>query len=72
MAVTAVVLAARAWSRQAVGGFLPLQNGTIVFYTNRTSTDQVAGFAAAAKRAIGDHMMASDLAQTFQRLRGDG
>ena len=52
-------------TEQAVGGFLPLQNGTIVFYTNRTSTDQVDGFAAAARRAIGDHMMASDLAQTF-------
>lgn len=56
-------------TEQAVGGFLPLQNGTIVFYTNRTSTDQVDGFGGAAKRAIGDHMMASDLAQTFQRLR---
>lgn len=59
-------------TEQAVGGFLPLQSGTIVFYTNRTSTDQVDGFGTTVKRAIGDHMMASDLSQTFQRLRGGG
>lgn len=57
-------------TEQAIGGFLPVENGTMVFYTNRTSTDQVAGFGTSAKRAIGDHMMTNQLAATFQKLRG--
>jgi hypothetical protein len=55
---------------QAVGGFLPLDAGTMVFYSNRTSTDQVAGFGASMKRAIGDHMMENELADSFRKLQG--
>jgi hypothetical protein len=35
---------------QAVGGFLPVEEGTVVVYTNRTSTDQVTGFGGGTKR----------------------
>jgi hypothetical protein len=55
---------------QAVGGFLPIDAGTMVFYSNRTSTDQVAGFGASMKRAIGDHMMENELADSFRKLQG--
>lgn len=56
-------------TEQALGGFVGVPEGTMVFYANRTSTDQVDGFGSAAKRAIGDHMMENDLSATFQKLR---
>jgi hypothetical protein len=56
-------------TEQAVGGFLPFNAGTMVVYNNRTSTDQVDGFGSSAKRAIGDHMMTSELAESFRRLQ---
>lgn len=58
-------------TEQAIGGFIGISEGTMVFYTNRTSTDQVDGFGSSAKRAIGDHMMESELGASFQRLRGN-
>lgn len=36
---------------QTVAGFLPVAEGTLVIYTNRTSTDQLEGFGASAKRS---------------------
>jgi hypothetical protein len=58
-------------TEQAIGGFIGISEGTMVFYTNRTSTDQVDGFGSSAKRAIGDHMMESALGASFQKLRGN-
>jgi len=56
-------------SEQAVAGFLPVQGGTIVAYTNHTFTDQVAGFGGGVKRDIGRRMMASKLTQMFEAAR---
>ena len=56
-------------SEQAVAGFLPVQGGTIVAYTNHTFTDQVAGFGGGVKRSIGRRMMASKLTQMFEAAR---
>ncbi len=57
-------------AEQAVAGFLPVQGGTVVAYTNHTFTDQVAGFGGGVKRSIGRRMMASKLTQMFDTARG--
>ena len=41
----------------------------IVFYVNRTSTDQVAGFGGGMKRSIGRGMMRSAVIQQFESIR---
>jgi hypothetical protein len=56
-------------AEQAAAGFLPVQGGTIVAYTNHTFTDQVAGFGGGVKRSIGRRMMASKLTQMFETAR---
>ena len=56
-------------AEQAIVGFLPVPDGTLVVYTNHTSTDQVAGFASGAKRSIGRKFMASQLESLFQKTR---
>ena len=56
-------------AEQAVAGFLPVQGGTVVTYTNHTFTDQVAGFGGGVKRSIGRRMMASKLTQMFETAR---
>lgn len=54
---------------QAVAGILPAQGGSIVIYSNHTSTDQVAGFGGGAKRSIGSKLMASELEGIFAKLQ---
>ena len=39
-------------SLHLVAGAWPMQDGIIVFYRNRTSTDQVAGFGSGMKKGI--------------------
>jgi hypothetical protein len=56
-------------AEQAVAGFLPVQGGTVVAYTNHTFTDQVSGFGGGVKRSIGRRMMASKLTQMFETAR---
>ncbi|MDJ0851139.1 MAG: hypothetical protein QNK04_22430 [Myxococcota bacterium] len=56
-------------SVQTVGGAFPVEEGTVVLYVNRTSTDQVGGFGSATKRALGKRVMAGQIAETFDRLR---
>jgi hypothetical protein len=56
-------------SVQEVAGMLPVQEGTLVIYINRTSTDQAAGFGSSMKHSIGQHMMANDLTQIFNNMR---
>ncbi len=54
---------------QAVAGFFPVREGTLVVYANHTSTEQVSGFGGSAKRKIGRKLMASQLADLYQRIR---
>ena len=54
---------------QAITGFLPVEGGTLVIYTNHTSTDQVAGFGGGAKRSIGRKFMAGELKKLFEKAR---
>lgn len=54
---------------QAIVGFLPVDGGTLVLYTNHTSTDQVAGWGGSTKRSIGRKLMASQLQSLFDKTR---
>jgi len=54
---------------QAVGALLPVENGTVVVYLNRTTTDQLGGFGASAKQAIGRNMMAKQISEIFEKAR---
>lgn len=56
-------------SVQEVAALLPVEEGTLAVYVNRTSTDQVGGFGASAKRAIGNRIMAKQLAELFKKVR---
>jgi len=57
---------------QAIAGVLPVSEGAVVFYANRTSTDQVGGFGSSAKRGIGTRIMAKQISETFEKLRKRG
>lgn len=54
---------------QAIAGLLPVSEGTLVVYVNRTSTDQVTGFGGGSKRAIGSRVLASQLEGLFEKLQ---
>jgi hypothetical protein len=56
---------------QAVGVLLPAEGGTMVGYLNRTTTDQLGGFGASAKQAIGRSMMAKQIKAIFEKTRAD-
>ena len=51
------------------GGCLEVQGGTLVFYVNRTFTDQVAGFGSGLKHGIGRGRMLSEVATNLKRIR---
>jgi len=54
---------------QAIAALLPVEGGTVVVYSNHTSTDQVEGVAGGTKRSIGRGMMASQLETLFGELQ---
>lgn len=54
---------------QAVAGLLPVADGTVVVYLNRTTTDQLGGFGASAKQAIGRTLMAKQISEIFEKAR---
>jgi hypothetical protein len=54
---------------QAIAAFLPVAEGTLVFYVNRTSTDQVTGFGGGMKRDIGSRLLESTLQELFEKAR---
>ncbi|MGH7787200.1 MAG: hypothetical protein ACRERC_10070 [Candidatus Binatia bacterium] len=54
---------------QAISGVLPVQEGSVLIYINRTSTDQVGGFGSSVKRSVGDHMMAKEIGASLEKLR---
>jgi hypothetical protein len=54
-------------AEQAIAALLPAQGGTVVVYSNRTSTDQVTGWGGSAKRSIGSSLLASQLEELFRK-----
>ena len=46
-----------------------MQKGTLVLYTNRTSTDQVTGFGGGTKRSIGSKLLDSQLEGLYQKIQ---
>src|SRR6185436_11659612 len=54
---------------QAISGLIPVPEGTMVFYRNRVSTDQIGGFGSSMKRTIGRSVMAKQLTAIFERSR---
>jgi transcriptional regulator with XRE-family HTH domain len=51
------------------GGGLQVRGGTLVFYVNRTFTDQVAGFGSGMKHSIGRGRMLDEVAGNLKRIR---
>ena len=56
-------------SNLIVSGALQVAGGTVVFYVNRTFTDQVAGFGSSLKHSIGRGQMLSAVADNLKRIR---
>ena len=54
---------------QAIAGLFPTSEGTVVVYIGRSTTDQVGGFAASAKKALARSLMAKELASVFEKGR---
>ena len=54
---------------QAVAGIFPVAQGALVLYANRTTTDQLGGFGASAKQAVGRKIMGGKLAAFYDRFR---
>lgn len=54
---------------QAIAGLIEVHDGTVVFYGNRVSTDQLAGLGSSLKQAIGRSVMARQLTAMFERSR---
>lgn len=56
-------------SNFVASGCLSVEGGTLVFYVNRTFTDQVAGLGSAAKHRIGRGQMVSEITAKLKRTR---
>ena len=56
-------------SMQLILVTFPVKEGTFVFYSNRTSTDQVAGFGGGMKRKIGGQMLQKEVIKLFTTYR---
>lgn len=56
-------------SNFVAGGCLAVEGGTLVFYVNRTFTDQVAGLGSGMKHGIGRKQMLSEVAANLKRIR---
>ena len=54
---------------QAIAGIFPVQEGALVIYGNRTFTDQLGGFGASAKQAIGRKIMGGQIAALYEQIR---
>ena len=58
-------------SNLIIGGGLEVKGGTLVFYVNRTFTDQVAGFASGMRHNIGRGRMLDEVATKLKRARDE-
>ena len=56
---------------QVLAGLMPIEGSTLVFYLNRTSTDQVAGALSPLRHDAGRRLMAKEIRAHFEQLRGD-
>ena len=56
----------------SIGGLLPVTDGTVVVYVNRTTTDQLGEFRAFAKQAIGRNLLAKSNPRQLRRRHGMG
>lgn len=56
-------------SSQAVACTVPYQDGALVLYRLRSSTDQVAGMGQALKHSIGRDQLIKEIAKKFERLK---
>ncbi len=52
-------------SLQILIGLFPAGDKTTMFYLNRTSTDQVAGFLSGTRRSIGRKLMEKAIREQF-------
>lgn len=50
-------------------GCLPYRDGTLVFYANRTSTDQIAGMGSSLKHSIGREQMQAEIVKRLKNLQ---
>jgi hypothetical protein len=58
-------------SSHVVAGGLPYKDGTLVFYSIRSSTDQVAGMGSSLKHSIGREQMKKEMIKRLQQLNKD-
>ncbi|WP_340123535.1 hypothetical protein [Methylobacter svalbardensis] len=58
-------------SSHVVAGGMPYKEGTLVFYSTRSSTDQVAGMGSSLKHSIGREQMKKEMIKRLQRLNKD-
>jgi hypothetical protein len=56
-------------SLQLIAGAFPFGEDTLIFYTNRTFTDQVAGFGSGTKHTVGRKMMLGEVEKLFESIR---
>lgn len=49
---------------------VPYENGSLVFYTNHTFTDQVSGFGSAIKHFIGDNLAQKQITTLLKNMQG--
>ncbi|MDP1823131.1 MAG: hypothetical protein Q8L48_07815 [Archangium sp.] len=54
---------------QAIVALLPVEGGTMVIFSNHTSTDKVEGFPSGIKRSIGRGIVAKQLEKLFGKLQ---
>jgi hypothetical protein len=56
-------------SNQLTIACLPYRDGSLIFYANRTFTDQVAGFGSSLKHSIGGEQARNEMAKLLKNLR---
>ncbi len=54
---------------QSVAGLFPVEGGALVLFASRTYTDQLGGFGAGAKQAIGRRIMGGQIAKLYEQIR---
>ena len=54
---------------QGAAGALPVEDGVVIFYANRTSSDQVAGLMSGMRHEIGRGMMRDSLVAAMEDIR---